>query len=111
MNAMNNFTIFGYVVNDAEIKEFEKSSIARFGISFRTTEKKGDQEVKKSAIVNLETWIKKDDASTLNMLKKGSLLKVEGFFKADSYMKNDKEVHLVKFVATNIELVKKEGKA
>lgn len=107
---MNNFTISGYVVNDAEVRTFEKSSIARFGLSFRTTEKKGDQEVKKSAIVNLETWIKKD-SSTLDMLKKGSLLKVEGFFKADSYMKNDKEVHLVKFVATNIETVKKEEKA
>ena len=41
MNAMNNFTISGFVVNDAKVKNFEKASVARFGLSFRTTEKKG----------------------------------------------------------------------
>jgi len=57
MNAMNNFTISGFVVNDAKVKNFEKASVARFGLSFRTTEKKGDQEVKKSSILDMETWI------------------------------------------------------
>ena len=55
MNAMNNFTISGFVVNDAKVKNFEKASVARFGLSFRTTEKKGDQEVKKSSILDMET--------------------------------------------------------
>ena len=41
MNTMNNFTISGFVVNDAKVKNFEKASVARFGLSFRTTEKKG----------------------------------------------------------------------
>lgn len=88
MNAMNNFTISGFVVNDAKVKNFEKASVARFGLSFRTTEKKGDQEVKKSSILDMETWIKKDDTATIDMLKKGTLIKVEGFFKADSYTKD-----------------------
>ena len=64
MNAMNNFTISGFVVKDAEVKNFEKSSIARFGLSFKTSEKNGNTEVVKSAIVNIETWIKNDDAAT-----------------------------------------------
>ena len=55
MNAMNNFTISGFVVKDAEVKNFEKSSIARFGLSFKTSEKNGNTEVVKSAIVNIET--------------------------------------------------------
>ena len=76
MNAMNNFTISGFVVNDAKVKNFEKASVARFGLSFRTTEKKGDQEVKKSSILDMETWIKKDDTATIDMLKKGTLIKV-----------------------------------
>ena len=42
MNAMNNFTISGFVVKDAEVKNFEKSSIARFGLSFKTSEKNGN---------------------------------------------------------------------
>ena len=64
MNAMNNFTISGFVVKDAEVKNFEKSSIARFGLSFKTSEKNGSTEVVKSAIVNIETCIKNDDAAT-----------------------------------------------
>lgn len=73
MNAMNNFTISGFVVNDAKVKNFEKASVARFGLSFRTTEKKGDQEVKKSSILDMETWIKKDDTATIDMLKRAPL--------------------------------------
>ena len=102
MNAMNNFTISGFVVNDAKVKNFEKASVARFGLSFRTTEKKGDQEVKKSSILDMETWIKKDDTATIDMLKKGTLIKVEGFFKADSYTKDGKEVHKTVFAVTKI---------
>ena len=110
MNKMNNITISGFVVNNAEVKNFEKSSIARFGLSFRTTEKKGDKEIKTSAILNFETWVKKEDTATLDMLKKGTLIKVEGFYKAESYVKDGKEVHVPKLVATKIELVKKEEK-
>ena len=84
MNTMNNFTISGFVVKDAEVKNFEKSSIARFGLSFKTSEKNGNTEVVKSAIVNIETWIKNDDVTTQELLKKGSLIKIEGFFQGRS---------------------------
>lgn len=105
MNAMNNFTISGFVVNNAEVKNFDKASVARFGLSFRTTEKKGDQEVKESDILNMETWLKKDDTAKLDMLKKGSLIKVEGFFKADSYIKDGKKKHKTIYAVTKIELI------
>ena len=108
MNAMNNITISGFVVNNAEVKSFEKSSVARFGLSFRTSEKRDGHEVKKSSILNMETWVKNGDTATIDMLKKGTLIKVEGFFKADSYTKDGKEVHLTKFAVTKVELVRKE---
>ena len=41
MNASNNFTVVGFICKDAEVRNFEKSSIARFGVSIKTTEKKG----------------------------------------------------------------------
>ncbi len=41
MNTSNNFTVVGFICNDAEVRNFEKSSIARFGVSIKTTEKKG----------------------------------------------------------------------
>lgn len=111
MNAMNNFTISGFVVNDATVKDFEKASVARFGLSFKTTEKKDGQEVKHSAIINLEKWIKKDDNTTLNLLKKGTLIKVQGFFKADSYIKDGKEKNITVFLATSVEqvIIKEKG--
>ncbi len=105
MNKMNNFTLSGFVVKDAEVKNFDKASVARFGLSFRNTEKKGDQEVKKYSILPMETWLKKDDTATLGMLKKGTLIKVEGFFKADSYTKDGKEINKTIHAVTKIELV------
>jgi single-strand DNA-binding protein len=108
MNTMNNFTISGFVVKDAEVKNFEKSSIARFGLSFKTSEKNGNTEVK-SAIVNIETWIKNDDAATQELLKKGSLIKIGGFFKADPYTKDGKSVNQYRLVATKIEQVQKKA--
>lgn len=107
---MNNFTISGFVVNNAEVHNFEKSSIARFGISYRTSVKKDDQEIKLSAILNIETWIKNDDTATLDLLQKGKLIKVEGFFKADTYTKDGKDFHVTKMTATKIELVRKTAK-
>ena len=107
MNAMNNFTISGFVANNAEVHNFEKSSIARFGISYRTSVKKDDQEIKLSAILNIETWIKNDDTATLDLLQK---VKVEGFFKADTYTKDGKDFHVTKMTATKIELVRKTAK-
>ena len=41
MNASNNFTVVGFICKDAEVRNFEKSSLARFGVSIKTTEKKG----------------------------------------------------------------------
>ena len=104
------FTISGFVVNNAEVHNFEKSSIARFGISYRTSVKKDDQEIKLSDILNIETWIKNDDTATLDLLQKGKLIKVEGFFKADTYTKDGKDFHVTKMTATKIELVQKTAK-
>ena len=30
MNAMNNFSVTGYICKDAEVKNFDKAAIARF---------------------------------------------------------------------------------
>lgn len=60
MNAMNNFTISGFVVNDAKVKNFEKASVARFGLSFRTTEKKGDVSIAAkipNALINIYFFV------------------------------------------------------
>ena len=110
MNASNNFTVVGFICNDAEVRNFEKSSIARFGVSIKTTEKKGGVEITSSSIQNFETWIKNDDQALLDFLKKGKRVKVEGFFKSETYQKDGKDHHVIKLIATSLSEVEKQKK-
>lgn len=71
MNAKNNFTVTGYVCKDAEVTNFKKAAIARFGIIIKHTENRGNETITISSILSLETWVKKDDSTTLELLKKG----------------------------------------
>ena len=109
MNAMNSFSITGFVCKDAEVKNFDKASVARFGIFVKHTEKKNGQEVTTTAIQGIETWVKNDDKKTLDLLKKGSKISVQGFFKAESYTDKEGKIHnIVKLAATKVEPYKKE---
>ena len=110
MNASSNFTVVGFICKDAEVRNFEKSSIARFGVSIKTTEKKGGVEITSSSIQNFETWIKNDDQALLDLLKKGKRVKVEGFFKSETYQKDGKDHHVIKLIATSLSEVEKQKK-
>ena len=100
MNAMNNFSVTGYICKDAEVKNFDKAAIARFGIIIKHSERRGNETVTVSSILSLETWVKKDDTATLELLKKGKEVTVEGFFKPESYSKDGKNVTVLKNIAT-----------
>ncbi len=110
MNAMNNFTVTGYVCKDAEVKNFEKAAIARFGIIIKHTEHKGNETITVSSIISLETWVKKDDQNTLELLKKGREITVEGFFKPETYSKDGKNVTVLKNIVTKIVAFVREKK-
>lgn len=110
MNAMNTFSVTGFVCKDAEVKNFEKASVARFGIFVKHTEKKNGQEVTTTAIQGFETWVKKDDLKTIELLKKGKMITVTGFFKAEAYTDKEGKPHnIVKLAATKVEPYKKEN--
>ena len=108
MNASNNFTVVGFICKDAEVRNFEKSSIARFGVSIKTTEKKGGVEITSSSIQSFETWLKNEDQALLDLLKKGKRVKVEGFFKSETYQKDGKDHHVIKLIATSLSEVEKQ---
>ena len=99
---MNNFSVTGYICKDAEVKNFDKAAIARFGIIIKHSERRGNETVTVSSILSLETWVKKEDTATLELLKKGKEVTVEGFFKPESYTKDGKNVTVLKNVATKI---------
>ena len=110
MNASNNFTVVGFICKDAEVRNFEKSSLACFCVATKTTEKKGGVEITSSSIQSFESWIKNDDQAILDLLKKGKRVKVEGFFKSETYQKDGKDHHVIKLIATGISEVEKQKK-
>lgn len=109
---MNNFQISGFVLNNATINQFATASIARFGISVRRTEKIGDEEKKVSAILNIEAWKSNEAADAFDLLKKGTRLSVEGYFKPEEWTDKDNVNHnTIKLVATKFFEMKSEDKS
>ena len=109
---MNNFQISGFVVNNATVNQFATASIARFGISVRRTEKGGDEEKKVSAILNIEAWKSNEAADAFDLLKKGTRLSVEGYFKPEEWTDKDNVNHnTIKLVATKFFEMKNEDKS
>ena len=104
------FHSYGYVCKDAEVKNFEKAAIARFGIIIKHTERKGNESTTVSSIIGLETWVKNDDTATLELLKKGKEITVEGFFKPENYTKDGKNVTVLKNIATKVTAFVREEK-
>ena len=62
-NNTNSFNLSGFVAVNANIRNFEKNSVARFPLSISRTETNGDETTRKSALVNCECWRKSEEAS------------------------------------------------
>ena len=86
----NSFIISGYIVNDAQIRNFSTASVARFAISVSRPEKDSDgNNVYKSAILNLEAWRKNESLDSFDRLKKGEHITVEGYLKPEEWTGTD----------------------
>ncbi len=81
----NNFTVTGFVGNDAEIRKFTTASVARFSLAVSRQEKNGEEPNRVSAFINMEAWRKNEHTESFNKLSKGTLLTVEGYFKPDEW--------------------------
>lgn len=108
----NNFQISGFVaVSNPCI--VGKAHVCHFALSIARTTGKGKDEKRSSALMNVETWCKAEDAEkTFGILKKGNLVLVEGFLKPQEWIdKNTNENrNQVTFQATNITLLKEAEK-
>lgn len=83
----NSFAITGFVGKDADIRQFENASVARFAIIVRRGEK--DAQDSASAFLSVETWRKNADTSDFNLIKKGKMITLEGFFKPEEWTDAD----------------------
>ena len=76
----NNFTVTGFVGNNAEIRQFTTASVARFSLAISRQEKNGEETNRVS-----EAWRKNDHTESFDQLTKGTLLTVEGYLKPDEW--------------------------
>ena len=109
MATNNNFTVSGFVAVDATVKNNENGSAwANFPLSvtIKKTDKDG-KETRVSALQTIEVSTKKDSPK-LDLLKKGTLIKVTGFFEPRNWTDKDgKERQSISWKATAIEEVTK----
>ncbi len=110
MATYNNFTVTGIVAVDANVvKNNNGSAWARFPISIRTTRKDKDGNQKQTSVLQNIEVATKADSPKLELLKKGTLIKVEGFFEASQYVgKDEKEHQVLLWKATAIEKIEKK---
>ena len=89
----NNFAVSGFVAVDATVNNFEKAGVARFPLSISRKETVNGTEVRKSVLINIEAWRSKDNTADFELMKKGNLVTVEGYFKPDEYNDKDGKPH------------------
>ncbi len=98
----NTFEISGFLANDAQIRNFDTASVARFAISVSRAEKNQTGKTAfKSALLNIEAWRKNESLDSFDRLKKGEHITVAGYFKPEEWTGTDgKKNQRVVLVAT-----------
>ncbi|MGL4520710.1 MAG: single-stranded DNA-binding protein [Phocaeicola sp.] len=86
----NNFVITGFVGMDAQIREFDNASIARFSVAVSRGEKDKDGKTQyTSAFISIEAWRKNEHKSSFDTLKKGQMITCEGYLKPEAWTAED----------------------
>ena len=109
----NNFQVTGFVGKDADIRSFENSAVARFSLAVSHGQKTGEETTYTSAFLQTEIWRKSADCKTFELLKKGTHLTIEGYFKPEEWTDAEtgaKRHHLI-LVATKAYEVKEKPEA
>ena len=81
----NSFAVTGFIGKDAELRSFGTASMARFSIAVSRADKTGGEISYVSAFMGIEAWRKNEAAASLDILKKGELITVEGYFKPEEW--------------------------
>lgn len=106
---MNKFEIVGFIAQNAEVKTFTNNSLAKFAIAVSREEKVGDNTSRVSALIGAEMWRPNDKSSSFDLLVKGALLQVSGYFAPKCWVDKEGVKHSrVVLIATEVEAVKKK---
>lgn len=85
----NSFQLSGFIGKDAAVRNFDSASVARFPIAVSRADKKGEETTYTSAFVNIEAWRKNESLDSFDILKKGTLITVEGYFRPEEWTDSD----------------------
>lgn len=86
----NSFALSGFIAADAQIRNFDTASVARFAVSVSRPEKnQAGETIYKSALINIEAWRKKESLDSFGLLKKGEHVTVSGYFKPEEWTSAD----------------------
>lgn len=77
----NSFAVTGFIGMDAEIRSFQTASVARFSLAVSRAE----ETTYVSSFMGVEAWRKNEALDSFDVLKKGNLVTVEGYFKPEEW--------------------------
>lgn len=89
----NSFALTGFIAADAVKRSFNESTVARFPLSIGRQDKSNDEPVRVTALTTIEVWRKNDALESLDILKKGAMITVEGYFRPEEWSDNNGEKH------------------
>ncbi|WP_044270235.1 single-stranded DNA-binding protein [Bacteroides timonensis] len=82
------------------MRQFTSASVARFSLAIGRVETVGEKSTKVSAFMDVEVWRKNESASSFELLKKGQMLTVRGYFKPEEWNDQKGKHNRVVMVAT-----------
>ena len=81
----NSFAVTGRICRDAEIHLFEIVKVAYFSIVVSRIGEMNEEKTFVSSIMKVEAWRKNEALDSFDVLKKGELITVEGYFKPEEW--------------------------
>ena len=107
----NQFAVSGFVGKDAEIRQFTTASVARFPLTVSRQERNGKETKRTSAFMNVKAWRKNDHTESFDIVKKGTLLTIEGYFKPEEWADSEGVKHnRIVMVATKLYVTEEKEK-
>lgn len=91
MKELNSFKISGYV-GYSNVDTFKNASVCRFSLAVSQTD---ENNKRTSAFINAEAWKQNnmEDFSQFEILSKGKLVTIEGYFKPEEWLDEKRNTH------------------
>ena len=99
----NQFTVSGIVAMDADVRSFASASVARFPLCIRQSRLVNGEQKVTSALISIEAWRKNENSSVFSLMKKGTKVTIEGYFKPEEWMDGETKRNRVILTCTKIE--------